>query len=111
MADTILRKINSEYKTSYSEFKEAQRATIAYAGQGDVLCVLPTGYGKTLVIMALPYLDESSDSTVVVVNGLKSIIEEQRHKFGDRCIYIDELFVKELESVTDKKQVCMGVFL
>ena len=49
-----------------------QRDTIAHVGEGHVLCVLPTGYGKMLIIQALPYLDETSDvNTVIVVNGLK----------------------------------------
>ena len=65
--------------------------------QGDVLSVLPTGYGKTVVIQALPYADKQR-ATVLVVNPLNAIITEQQTRFGDRCLVVDDELIGNLKN-------------
>ena len=100
MADAVLEKVNFAFKSGYTGFKPKQKECVLNATENDVLCVLPTGYGKTLIIQSLLYLS-AENSTVIVVNGLKSIIDEQTTKFGQKCIVVDECFVKGLDSTSE----------
>ena len=107
----MLQRVNADFKIDIKDYRKGQKDSIIRANEGDVLCVLPTGYGKTLIIQSLPYLSKSS-TAVIVVNGLRSIIEEQRAKFGDKCIFVDELFVKRLsEPAADQKQVFVLTYM
>ena len=107
----MLQRVNADFKIDIKDYRKGQKDSIIGANEGDVLCVLPTGYGKTLIIQSLPYLSKSS-TAVIVVNGLRSIIEEQRAKFGDKCIFVDELFVKRLsEPAADQKQVFVLTYM
>ena len=55
---------------------EKQKDCVSYATENEVLCILPAGYGKTL-IQSLPFLTADS-STIVVVNGTRSILEKNK---------------------------------
>ena len=66
----------------YPAFKEKQWAVLEKCNK-DVLAVLPTGYGKTLIIEALPYLKETK-SCIILASPLNAILEEQQQRFGKR---------------------------
>ena len=98
----ILRRLNESFGSFYEELKEKQAECIIHSLNNDVLGILPTGYGKTLIIQALPFLSDDH-STVVVINGLRSILQEQAAKFGGKCIVVDDDFVSGLGSSDPKK--------
>ena len=103
-AEDVLDRLNEAFGSSIHSFKQKQKDCILYATENDVLCILPTGYGKTLIIQSLPFLTGSS-TTIVVVNGLRSILKEQASKFAKKCILVDDLFIQGLESTSNRKQV------
>ncbi|VDI30438.1 Hypothetical predicted protein [Mytilus galloprovincialis] len=94
--ETLLLRMNSEMSSQYTYLKDKQEQCIKLCQSRDVLAVLPTGYGKTVIIQALPYIEEDS-KCCLVINGLNAIIEEQEKRFGDRCINITDEVLKLLE--------------
>ena len=60
----LLDEINLEHGSSYNLFKDKQKEAIIAAMNGDVICVLPTGYGKTLIIESLPFAMKSQFRSV-----------------------------------------------
>ena len=58
----------------------------------DCLCVLPTGFGKSLTFQLIPFvcdqLDGTTDSCVLVVSPLNAIISDQIKKLTSRGIDI-----------------------
>ena len=96
----ILSDVNTIHNTRILSLKSKQTEAILLAEKGDLLCVLPTGYGKTIIIQCLPYLKHSSPGCIVVVNALNCIISEQKDRFGDRCVVIDDVLIKYLENDT-----------
>ena len=52
----ILNTFNSKYDTEIYELEQLQLETLSYFGSlsSDVVCMLPTGYGKSLVYEFLP---------------------------------------------------------
>ncbi len=96
MEEEILQKINSGQGKDYSFFKKKQWEAISAAKNNDVMVVLPTGYGKSLIIETLPYLAEPP-TCVVVANPLNAIIMEQKDKFGENCVVIDRTIINLLK--------------
>ncbi|CAG2201777.1 unnamed protein product [Mytilus edulis] len=104
----VLQRMNSVMTTQYSSLKDKQTAAITECQKrNDVLVVLPTGYGKTVIIQAnadlvscaaLPFLT-AENACVVIINGLTSIIQEQKTRFGDKAIVIDDEIIKYLEDL------------
>ena len=89
----VLAQINVLRKTSYSWLKPSQFKCIKSALERDTLGVLPTGYGKSLIFEALPYF---SDSVVIVISPLNSIIEEQVNRYGQTAIHFSETILRQL---------------
>ena len=60
----------------------------------DVISMLPTGYGKSLIYELLPIAckeELSVDAFVIVIEPLNVIIEQQKKKLGDTlCICLQE---------------------
>lgn len=56
----------------------------------DCLCVLPTGFGKSLIFQLIPLVCDSmsgrTDSVVIVVSPLNAIISDQIQKLESRGI-------------------------
>ena len=102
--DDVLRRMNGAQTIKYSSLKEKQAEAIRGCMIGDVMAVLPTGYGKTVIIQALPYLS-LKPSCVVVVNPLNAIIMEQKVRFGESCVVIDGDFVKSLNRCGEDNMV------
>ncbi|VDI31554.1 Hypothetical predicted protein [Mytilus galloprovincialis] len=94
--ETLLLRMNSEMSSQYTYLKDKQEQCIKLCQSRDVLAVLPTGYGKTVIIQALPYIGKDS-KCCLVINGLNAIIEEQEKRFGDRCINITDEVLMLLE--------------
>jgi hypothetical protein len=59
--------------------------------------LLPTGYGKTLIIASLPYLHEE-EKRIIVVSPLNAIINEQSAFFGEKCVTLTEAHVSALKN-------------
>lgn len=54
----------------------------------DVLAVLPTGYGKSLIYQSLPliydYVESSTSSLVIVVSPLNALMQDQVEKLKEK---------------------------
>ncbi|KAJ7308645.1 hypothetical protein OS493_040389 [Desmophyllum pertusum] len=74
----------------------------------DVIAVLPTGFGKSLLFQLLPdFLPVKGDKNIVlVVCPLNSIIEDQLNVLHDRGVSADVL-----QLVSDQQRVCESLFL
>ena len=72
------------------EQESALRAVVLQ--KKDCLCVLPTGFGKSLIFQLIPFvcdqLDGTTDSCVLVVSPLNAIISDQIEKLTSRGIDI-----------------------
>lgn len=53
---------------------------------------------ENLCLQALPFLT-AENACVVIINGLTSIIQEQKTRFGDKAIVIDDEIIKYLEDL------------
>ena len=51
-----LSSYNKEMNTSFSKLKDCQEEAIYAIRYHDILCILPTGYGKSLVYELLPFV-------------------------------------------------------
>ncbi|XP_057312385.1 uncharacterized protein LOC130653907 [Hydractinia symbiolongicarpus] len=63
----------------------------------DVLAVLPTGYGKSIIFQLLPDFlpNEEKGSMIIVITSLNSIIDDQMKflkKVGMECFYLKSPF-------------------
>ena len=71
-----------------SELKEEQIQVISLIVQTktDCICVLPTGYGKSLIYQLLPFVFdewlETENSCILVISPLTAIIEDQIAKLS-----------------------------
>ena len=66
----------------------------------DILCVLPTGYGKSFVYQLLPDIFDAYDnkatstSIVIVISPLNFLMEEQVNKLAlVRCLFARARFL------------------
>ena len=72
--------------------KKEQEATLraVVVQKKDCLCILPTGFGKSLIFQLIPFVCDSlngvSDSCVIVVSPLNAIISDQIEKLMSRGI-------------------------
>ena len=83
--------INKKRLTEFAHLKPLQSKSLKLAIEKDVVVVLPTGYGKSLIFEVLPYLN---DTKVVIVCPLNAIIYEQVQKFGEDAICIENNLLK-----------------
>ena len=83
----VVRNAQEHVGFNFQLRSEQLEAIAAITERKDCLCVLPTGYGKSLIYQLLPFVfDELSDgeenSCVVVVSPLNAIIEDQISKLS-----------------------------
>lgn len=82
-----LRKLSENVELK-KEQEDALRAVVVE--QKDCLCILPTGYGKSLIFQLIPFVWDSlngvTDSCVVVVSPLNAIISDQIEKLESKGI-------------------------
>ncbi|XP_071160265.1 uncharacterized protein [Mytilus edulis] len=81
----VLQRMNSVMTTQYLFLKDKQTAAI-------------TECQKRNDVLALPFLT-AENACVVIINGLTSIIQEQKTRFGDKAIVIDDEIIKYLEDL------------
>lgn len=83
----ILGVFNSKYGTEIKELKQLQLETLSHFGNlsSDVICMLPTGYGKSLIYELLPVLLRekfNKSAYFIVIEPLNMIINLQLTKLG-----------------------------
>ena len=88
-----LAAVNKDRGTCYTGLKPKQARCLMQLQYTDVLAVLPTGYGKSLIfeLLVLPYfhqakclsnLSNNLDVSVILITPLNSIIQEQLDRYG-----------------------------
>lgn len=85
-----LQQSSAEYDSALV-LKEKQIETLSYLYKGtDVMCVLPTGYGKSVIFHVLPRLlglgKGIDNSIVIVVSPLNAIIQDQIRKLAKKKV-------------------------
>lgn len=70
----------------------------------DVLAILPTGYGKSLIYQIIPRMFEET-STVLVVSPLESIREQQKRKLEKVGMFIVDFSEDVLSKVANAELV------
>lgn len=83
----LIAQVNMSLHKSYSYLKPKQYIAIDAALHNDVLAILPTGYGKSIIYQALPFA--SDYGCVIVISPLNSIIYEQSLVLGDSCVIVN----------------------
>lgn len=83
----ILGVFNSKYGTEIKELKQLQLETLSHFEilSSDVICMLPTGYGKSLIYELLPVLLRekfNKSAYFIVIEPLNVIINLQLTKLG-----------------------------
>lgn len=84
----ILGVFNSKYGTEIKELKQLQQLeTLSHFGNlsSDVICMLPTGYGKSLIYQLPPVLLRekfNKSAYLIVIEPLNVIINLQLTKLG-----------------------------
>ena len=48
----VIQRMNENMNTNYKQLRPKQEEALKACRNGDVLAVLPTGYGKTIIIQA-----------------------------------------------------------
>lgn len=96
----ILDIFNAKYDTEISELKPLQHETLSHFGNlsSDVVCMLPTGYGKSLVYELLPvFLGKkfNKSACVIVIEPLNVIINQQMTKLGPDAVTIKNKMSEE----------------
>lgn len=96
----ILGVFNSKYGTEIKELKQLQLETLSHFGNlsSDVICMLPTGYGKNLIYELLPVLigkKFNKSAYVIVIEPLNVIINQQLTKLGSDVMAVKNNMSKE----------------
>ena len=92
--DSALQMAKQRARITFDLKAEQREALSALYERKDVMCLLPTGFGKSAIFQLAPFLlDTSSDSGVtIVVAPLNAIMKEQVMKLckkGVAACYID----------------------
>ena len=94
--EEALRESMTALKLAGLVLKEEQK-TALYAvtsKKQDCLCILPTGFGKSLIFQLVPFVDrleKVSNSCVLVVSPLNVIISDQIEKLKERGVGVKVL--------------------
>lgn len=96
----ILGVFNSKYGTEIKELKQLHLETLSHFGNlsSDVFCMLPTGYGKSLIYELLPVLLRkkfNKSAYVIVIEPLNVIINQQLTKLGSDAMAVKNNMSKE----------------
>ena len=94
------------------EQKEAMRAVCME--KRDCLCVLPTGFGKSLIFQlvsfTLDYLTKVNTSCVLVVSPLNAIICDQLEKLESWCIGV-KVFKQDIRALFPQLMMTLNSFM
>ena len=97
LKDNILLKrahviLNLRRATPYGPLRPKQVDSLNKAVNNDTICVLPTGYGKTLIIELLPIykslLSGNQGSVTIIISPLNAIITQQKALLGSSAISV-----------------------
>ena len=82
-----------KFNESYSYLKPKQVDCVSAGYNRDLLALLPTGYGKSLLFNLIPIYQKIITATntsciVLIVSPLNAIIEQQKKCLGDRAILL-----------------------
>ena len=91
--------INKTRCTEYNCLRPKQVDCVKNAEQSDTLVILPTGYGKSLIYELVQKLHGTK---VIVISPINAIINEQKTRFGDSALQIDNEIVRQLKSNSGK---------
>lgn len=108
-----LSKINITRQQTFGSLKPLQTKSLISALNSDVLSILPTGYGKSLIFEILPrfvdicksfnHVNQVQDiplttaSAIILITPLNSIIYEQIQRYGDQAIEVGPSFLAQLK--------------
>ena len=104
---------NLEHRGYFFQLKDEQkRALRSLFERRDVVGILPTGFGKSLIFQLLALLatekfmrqgEEKRDGTMLVICPLRSLIEDQIREAADLGISASSLPESSFEDVNDGK--------
>lgn len=85
--------VNSFLEQPLSYLKPKQVDSTYAAVDNNLLCILPTGYGKTVLFITVPVFYKlcrgiSKTTVAVVISPLNAIIAQQKAIFGDNAIVL-----------------------
>ena len=91
----VLYKINVINNSSLRGFLPKQVDCLRKAEAHDLLAILPTAYGKSLIFQGLPFLSKLP-TKILIASPLNAILLEQKQKLKDGAILISEDFINSL---------------
>ncbi|KAL5022891.1 hypothetical protein ScPMuIL_002046 [Solemya velum] len=102
--DNYVKLYNEEFGMDICSLKSLQERAINSIIKNDVICMLPTGYGKSLIYEILPIVCREKlkrDACVIVLEPLNVIIQQQMLKLGSKALTLSknmcETWMKRLE--------------
>lgn len=72
------------------------------SNSNDVICVLPTGYGKSLIF---EILQKITNSSIILINPLNSIISEQVQRYSNSLCICPDIHSR-LQDHEELRQFC-----
>lgn len=100
-----LAKVNSLVVKPYLYLKPKQIECMYVAVEKDLLCVLPTGYGKSLLFNTIPIYSKlcrqcRTTTIAIVISPLNAIIAQQKFLLSCNLEYRSECFPHATHTVT-----------
>jgi superfamily II DNA helicase RecQ len=85
-----LQFVNKMLSTNFSFMKPKQAECTSVSVGSDVICVLPTGYGKSLLFNTIPVYNKLMNNiktpvVVILISPLNVIIHQQQQLLGNRA--------------------------
>lgn len=93
---SLLAQLTATVKLKYTEFYPEQQELIYGARSGDVMGVLPTGFGKSVILEVIPFLEPGELHPVIGITPLNAILTGQKKKYGDHAIVIDTAVLEQV---------------
>lgn len=84
--ESALEKCSQMFGKCYVLKDKQKECIVSLQESKDTICILPTGYGKTLIYEILPFL--KCNTLVIVINPLNSILYERVEYYGERAIVL-----------------------
>lgn len=97
-----LASINEKRNTNYVSLKAEQYECLSKILRNDVMAVLPTGFGKSIIFELIPYCETFMESgcrpLVLVVLPLNSILSEQQTRYGKDCVALSNDVLQRMKA-------------
>ena len=87
MADFDSKLCVAMHRLGFNKVLKTEQVTAlrAFHDKKDVLCLLPTGFGKSLIFQLTPFL--SDDNVTIVIGPLNSILKDQVYLKSYSIVY------------------------